>query len=241
MRHTYALAIPALNEAESIGILLRRIPRELFSQVLVIDNGSQDRTAQVAAAAGAEVVSEPKRGYGQACMAGVHNVHDSITAIAFMDADLSDYPEDLADMVRHFDGDQWDMLLGSRVLGSPEPGSLTTLQLFGNWFSTRLIAMVWKVHFTDLGPLRILRRTSLVRMNLRDRNFGWNVEMQARAAQLGMRVHELPVRYGRRLHGRSKISGTILGSIRAGIKILWTILRCCLLPHAAGLESTRLC
>jgi len=234
MCHTYALIVPALNEAESIGILLRRIPRELFSQILVIDNGSQDPTPRVAAAAGAEVVSEPKRGYGQACMAGIRHLRDSITVVAFMDADLSDHPEDLAMMIRHFGEDRWDMLLGSRILGNPEPGSLTPLQRFGNWLSTRLISMVWKVRFTDLGPRRIVRRDSLLRMNLRDRNFGWNVEMQARAAQLGLRVRELPVRYGRRLHGRSKISGTILGSLRAGIKILWTLLRCCLVPSAAG-------
>jgi len=236
MRHTYALIIPALNEAESVGLLLDRIPREMFSQIVVVDNGSQDRTAEVAAAAGAEVVTEPRRGYGQACMSGIRHIQDGITAVAFMDADLSDNPEDLARMVRHFDEDRWDMLLGSRVLGNPEPGSLTPLQRFGNWLSTRLIAMVWRVRYTDLGPLRILRRSSLLQMNLRDRTYGWNVEMQARAAQLGFRVCELPVRYGRRLHGHSKISGTVQGSLRAGIKILWTILRCCLMPRheAAG-------
>lgn len=231
MRHTYALIIPALNESESIGILLGRIPRELFSQIVVVDNGSQDQTAQVAAAAGAEVIAEPRRGYGQACISGVRHIRDSITAVAFMDADLSDNPDDLAAMIRHFDEDRWDMLLGSRVLGNPEPGSLTPLQRFGNWLSTRLIARIWQVRYTDLGPLRILRHDSLLKMNLLDRNFGWNVEMQARAAQLGLRVQELPVRYGRRLHGRSKISGTLVGSLRAGIKILWTILRCCFLPR----------
>ena len=238
MRHIYALVIPALNEAESVGVLLGRIPRELFSQVIVVDNGSQDHTAEVAAAAGAEVVTEPRRGYGQACLSGIQRVQPSITAIAFMGADLSDCPEDLAAMVRHFDEDQWDMVLGSRVLGSPEPGSLTALQRFGNWLSTRLIGMVWHVHFTDLGPMRILRRESLLRLNMQDRTFGWTVEMQVRAAQVGLKVCELPVRYSRRLHGDSKISGTVLGSVRAGAKILWTILRCCLVPPRP-LSSTR--
>ncbi len=230
MRHSYALIIPALNEAESVGVLLGRIPRELFSQIIVVDNGSQDRTAEVAAAALAEVISEPRRGYGQACLSGLRHVKPSVTAIVFMDADLSDNPEDLGHMVRRFDQDQWDLVLGSRVLGNPEPGSLTALQRFGNWLSTHLIAMVWHVHFTDLGPMRIVRRDALARLNMRDRTFGWTVEMQARAAQLGLRVCELPVRYSRRLYGRSKVSGTVLGSIRAGAKILWTILFCCLLP-----------
>jgi glycosyltransferase involved in cell wall biosynthesis len=230
MRYKYALIIPALNEAESIGIVLQRIPRELFSQIIVVDNGSHDQTHEVAAAAGAEVVREPRRGYGQACLTGIRHVENQVTAIAFMDADLADEPEGLARLVRHLDEGEWDIVLGSRVLGNPEPGSLTPLQQFGNWLSTRLIAMVWHIRFTDLGPMRIVRRDALARLNMRDRTFGWTVEMQARAAQLGLKVSELPVRYRRRLHGRSKISGTLFGSVRAGVKILWTILRCCLLP-----------
>ena len=237
MRHTYALIIPALNEAESIGILLGSIPPGLFSQIIVVDNGSQDRTAECAAEARTEVIQEPRRGYGQACLSGLRQVKPWITAIAFMDADLSDNPEDLAQMVRHFDQGQWDMMLGSRVLGNPEPGSLTALQRFGNWLSTHLIAMVWHVQFTDLGPMRIIERDSLARLNMRDRTFGWTVEMQARAAQLGLRVSEFPVRYGRRMHGKSKVSGTVFGSLRAGIKILWTILRCCLLPLRATMPG----
>jgi len=233
MRHTYGLIIPALNEAETVGILLERVPRDLFSQIIVVNNGSEDSTAEVAAAAGAEVVNEPRRGYGQACWSGIRRLHASITAIAFMDADLSDHPEDLARMVRCFEEDTWDMVLGSRVLGRPERGALMPLQRFGNWLSTRLIALIWQVHFTDLGPLRILRRDSLERITLQDRTFGWNVEMQARAAQLRLRVCELPVRYSRRLRGHSKISGTIFGSLRAGAKILWTIFRCCLTPLPA--------
>src|SRR5574337_845284 len=155
MRHIYALIIPALNESESIGSVLERVPPGLLCQVIVVDNGSLDRTAEVAVAAGAEVVSEPTRGYGKACLSGLRQVQPSVTAIAFMDADLSDNPEDLARMVIRFDENQWDLVLGSRVLGNPEPGSLTALQRFGNWLSTRLIAMAWHVQFTDLGPMRI--------------------------------------------------------------------------------------
>lgn len=230
MRHTYTLIVPALNEAESLPLLLGQIQRGLFSQIIVVDNGSQDKTDEVAASAGAQVVYEPRRGYGQACLAGLAHVNHAATAIAFMDADLSDSPEDLARMVRHFDHDMWDLLLGSRVLGNPEHGSLTDLQRFGNWLSTQLIASVWHVYFTDLGPMRIIRRDSLARLNMRDRSYGWTVEMQARAAQAGLRVCELPVRYSKRRHGRSKVSGTFFGSFRAGTIILWTILLCCLQP-----------
>lgn len=230
MRHSYALIIPALNEAETLSDLIRQIPSGLFSQIVVVDNGSQDSTAEVAAATGSEVVDEPRRGYGQACASGIQRLRPSISAVAFMDADLSDNPDDLRSLIQCFGEDKWDMVLGSRVLGSAEAGSLTPLQRFGNWLSTRMIALVWRVHFTDLGPMRIVRRQSLARLSLHDRSFGWNVEMQARAAQLGLRVCEIPVDYRRRLHGRSKISGTVFGSLRAGTKIVWTILRCCLVP-----------
>jgi glycosyltransferase involved in cell wall biosynthesis len=231
MRQTYALIIPALNEEESIGMLLRRIPREIFAQVIVVDNGSRDQTAAVSTAAGAHVISEPRRGYGQACWTGIQHVHDSVTAIAFMDADFSDDPEDLVKVLQRFDEDQWDLVLGSRLMANPEPGSLTELQQFGNWLSTRLIEMIWQVRFTDLGPMRVVRRTSLERLALRDRTFGWTVEMQARAAQLRLRSCEVPVHYHRRAHGRSKISGTVIGSLRAGVRILWTILHCCIFPR----------
>ena len=230
MRQSYALIIPALNEAKSISMLLHRIPREIFAQIIVVDNGSQDQTAAISSAAGAQVISEPRRGYGQACWTGIQHVHDSVTAIAFMDGDCSDDPEDLVKMLQRFDQDQCDMVLGSRVMGNPEPGSLSSLQKFGNWLSTGLIAMIWQVDFTDLGPMRVVRHDSLARLDLRDRTFGWTVEMQARAAQLRLRVCEVPVNYHRRAHGRSKISGTVLGSLRAGGRILWTILRCCILP-----------
>jgi glycosyltransferase involved in cell wall biosynthesis len=226
MDHRYALVIPALNEASTIGILLRQIPANLISQTIVVDNGSQDPTGEIAEAAGAEVVREPRRGYGQACLSGLARLDASITAVAFMDADLSDDPKDLECLVRHFEQGDWHLVVGSRVLGAAEPGSLVPLQRFGNWLTTRLIALVWDVQFTDLGPLRILRRDALERLNLRDRNFGWNVEMQAKAAQLGLKVCEIPVRYRCRRQGRSKISGTISGSFRAAVKILWTIYRC---------------
>ena len=152
----YALLIPALNEAESIGRVVAQVPKGLFFQVIVVDNGSDDGTAEVARAAGAWVVREPRRGYGQACLAGLDQLHPGIAAVAFMDADLSDDPDDLARIVQFFDEGRWDMVLGSRVLGNPQPGSLTPLQRFGNRLSTLLIRWLWHMPFTDLGPMRIV-------------------------------------------------------------------------------------
>lgn len=222
----FALIIPALNEAESIGQQLGHLPRDLFRQIIVVDNGSTDATAQVARAAGAQVVREPRRAYGQACQAGLAHLSVEISAVVFMDADLSDDPADLERLTRVLAEGGWDLVVGSRVLGQAEPGSLTPAQRFGNWLTTRLIRWIWHVSFTDLGPLRVIRRDALQRLNLDNRDFGWNVEMQAKAACLRLRVTEIPVHYCRRAYGRSKISGTLWGSVRAGVKILWTIYRC---------------
>ena len=146
--------------------------------------------------------------------------------MAFIDADLSDDPGDLAALVDTFESGDWDLVIGSRVRGEHEPGSLTPPQRFGNWLTTRLLDWIWHASFTDLGPLRIIGRGALTRLKMRDRTFGWTVEMQARAASLGLRITEIPVRYRRRQHGRSKISGSFWGGIRAGWKILWTVFRC---------------
>ena len=222
----YALIIPALNESVSLRVLLPQLPRETFSQIVVVDNGSQDATAEVARAAGVQVVREPRRGYGQACLTGIAELRPDTTAVAFIDADLSDDPSDLAALVRTFESGSWDLVIGSRVRGEHEPGSLTPLQRLGNWLTTRLLGWIWHVSFTDLGPLRVIRRDALARLNMRDRTFGWTVEMQARAASLGLKMTEIPVRYRRRQHGRSKISGSLWGGFRAGWKILWTVFRC---------------
>ncbi len=230
----YALIIPALNEAEPLGELLRLIPRAIFTQVIVVDNGSEDSTAEIARAAGAIVVREPRRGYGQACSRGLAVLRPEVSAVAFMDADLSDDPEDLERLCRAFEEGEFDLVLGSRVLGGAEPGALTPLQRFGNWLTTRLIHSIWHVSFTDLGPLRMVSRDALNRLNLRDRDFGWNAEMQAKAARLGLKVKEIPVRYRKRRSGRSKVSGTLKGSFLAGVKILWIIFRCWLMPSKAG-------
>lgn len=222
----YALIIPALDEAESLGVLLGQLPRARFSQIIVVDNGSRDATAKVARAGGAEVVAEPRRGYGQACRRGLSTLRREISAVIFMDADLSDDPADLERLLRTFEEGDRDLVIGSRALGSREPGSLAPAQRFGNWLTTRLIRWIWGVSFTDLGPLRILRREALEDLDLRDSSFGWNVEMQAKAARLRLKVAEIPVACRKRRFGKSKISGTVWGSLRAGVRILWTLYRC---------------
>lgn len=222
----YGLIIPALNEARSIGALLGMIPKEKFIEIIVVDNGSTDATAQAASHGGAKVVFEPRRGYGQACQSGIRALDPRINAVVFMDADLSDDPSDLARLLTVFEAGGWDMVIGSRVLGEAEPGALTPLQRFGNALATQLIWWIWKVRYTDLGPLRIIRRDALERLRLCDRNFGWTVEMQAKAAKLGLRVADVPVSYRRRRTGQSKVSGTAKGSVKAGVKILLTIGKC---------------
>jgi len=223
---SYALIIPALNEADSIGPLLAQVPIGLFSQIIVVDNGSRDSTAEVARASGADVVWEPRLGYGRACLAGLARVRPGTTGVVFMDADLSDDPADLGPLTAALRSGSWDLVIGSRVLGDREPGSLTALQRFGNWLATRLIGCIWGVSFTDLGPMRALRMDAVRRLDLRDPSFGWNVEMQAKAARLGLKVTEVPVSYRRRKFGQSKISGSVLGSLAAGLGILLTVYRC---------------
>lgn len=218
-----ALIIPALDEEETIGELLGQIPRERFAPIIVVDNGSRDRTEEAARAAGVTVVVEKSRGYGQACLTGLAHIPPGCEAVAFMDADLADDPRDLNRLLETLEAGGYDLVLGSRVLGAAEAGALRPLQRFGNWLATRLIRALWGVGFTDLGPLRIVTRRALERLEMRDRGFGWTVEMQAKAASAAMRVAEVPVRYRRRAGGRSKVSGSIGASLRAGAKILWTI------------------
>ncbi len=226
-----ALIIPALNEAETIGLLLRQLPRARLAQIVVVDNGSSDSTPQIARDGGAEVLLEPRRGYGRACQRGLAALHPETQAVAFMDADLSDDPADLDRLLNKMESGGWDMIIGSRGLGRAQQGSLTPLQRVGNWLTTRLIALIWGARFTDLGPLRLVTASALRRMALTDRDFGWNVEMQAKAAAMGLRVLEIPVNYRPRAAGKSKISGTLRGSFAAGVKILYTVFRCWKIPR----------
>lgn len=219
-----SVIIPAYNEEDALPLVLREIPRDQVQEIIVVDNGSTDRTFAVAQAAQAKVVFEPRRGYGQACQAGLHAVSTQADILVFLDGDYSDYPEDLPALLRPIEYDQADLVIGSRVLGQPEAGSLTPQQRLGNWLSCRLMAVRFGKRFTDLGPFRAIRRSALMQLKLRDPAFGWNVEMQLAALKAGFRVMEVPVRYRKRL-GRSKISGTVMGTVRAGLGILGTIVR----------------
>lgn len=217
-----AVIIPALNEEQAIDKVLRDIP-ETVQQVIVVDNGSSDRTAEVARGLGALVVDEPRRGYGQACLTGIAQLNNP-DIVVFLDGDYSDYPEELTALVAPLIVEEADMVIGSRTLGQRQRGALLPQARFGNWLSTLLIRLLFGVSFTDLGPFRALRYEALCRLAMQDRDFGWTVEMQVKAARLGLRSVEIPVRYRRRI-GISKITGTLSGSLRAGHKILWTIFR----------------
>lgn len=217
--------IPALNEEEAIGHTLAALNAVPLAQIVVADNGSVDRTAEVARACGATVVTERQRGYGRACLAGLAALRPEIDTVVFMDADGSDDPHDLPKLLEPLRRGDADLVMGSRVLGERESGALTPQQRFGNALATFLLRLLFGIRATDLGPFRAIRRESLKQLGMRDPDFGWTIEMQIRAHRAGLRVVEVPVRYRRRRFGRSKISGTISGTIRAGAKILWTILK----------------
>lgn len=215
-----AAVIPALNEAEAIGGVLDAIP-PWIRPVVVVDNGSTDDTAIVARRCGATVVAEPRRGYGAACLRGL-NALDEPDIVVFLDADRSDEPAELPRLIQPITQGEADLVIGSRVLGSTEPGALSAPQRFGNTLACLLIRWVWGATCTDLGPMRAIRFEALRRLRMSDLGYGWTVQMQARALRHGMCVTEVPVSYRRRI-GRSKISGTLRGVLGAGFKILSTI------------------
>ena len=218
-----SVVIPARNEESSIGLVFDEIPRDLVDEVIVVDNGSTDRTAEVARAHGATVVHETTPGYGAACLAGIARVAAPSNVVVILDADHSDYPEDLPRLLAPIASGDADMVIGSRTLGGAEPGSLPWNQRWGNRLACGLMRILYGVHPTDMGPFRAIRRDALESLGMRDRTFGWNVEMHAKAVIAGLAIREVPVRYRRRV-GKSKISGTVRGTIRAGTKIIATIL-----------------
>ncbi len=219
-----ALLIPALNEEASIGHVLSSLPEGVFSQIVVVDNASTDRTAEVARALGATVVREPRRGYGRACLAGLAALEANTDTVVFMDADSSDVPEEAGRLLEPIVSGSADLVIGSRVLGQAEPGALAPHQRFGNRLATSLVAWLYGFRYTDLGPFRAIRADRLRQLGMRDCDFGWTVEMQVRALRCGLRVVEVPVSYRRRI-GTSKISGNLRASLAAGWKIISTILR----------------
>jgi len=221
------LVIPARNEETNIGVLLDAVPRGVFRQVVVADNGSTDRTAELAREHGAVVVHETQPGYGAACLAGLKWIGEQDAAplaVAFLDADLSDDPAELPGLCRPILADEADLVIGSRARHA-EPGALDPHQRFGNWLACVLIRWTAGKRYSDLGPMRVIRWQALEDLRMQDRTWGWTVEMQFKAARQNLRVVEIDVPYRQRHSGTSKISGSIVGSFKAGTKILSTIFR----------------
>lgn len=219
--------IPALNEERSIGQVIGDIPRDLATEIVVVDNGSTDSTAQVASDSGVTVIDEGRMGYGQACLAGISYIKSSSympDIIVFLDGDYSDYPQEMKTLISPITEDGYDLVIGSRTIGERQKGALLPQALVGNYVATRLIKLFYGVSFTDLGPFRAIRYDKLLSLGMRDRTFGWTVEMQIKAAKKGLRCAEVPVSYRKRI-GTSKITGTITGSFMAGVKIIWMIFR----------------
>lgn len=222
---TVDLLIPARNEQENIPALMDAVPKGQLRHIIVIDNGSTDQTASLARAAGAVVVSESQRGYGAACLAGlawVEAQNDPPDMVAFIDADLADDPSLLPTLWEPIAQDTTDMVVGARRRLA-QPGALTLPQRAGNAIACAMIRFTTGHRYTDLGPMRVVRWPSLMALNMADRTWGWTVEMQFKAARMGFRVMELDVPYRPRRAGVSKISGSLVGSVRAGWKILTTI------------------
>ena len=214
------VVIPVKNEAAALPVVLSAIP-DWVKIVVVADGQSSDGSGKIARDLGAVVVTEPRRGYGRACLTAL-SVMPSVDVIVFMDGDASDDPADMSALVAPIADGAADLVLGSRTLGKREAGALTPQQMFGNWLACLLMRWIWGARYTDLGPFRAIRRDALSRLALTDENYGWTVEMQARAVKHGLRTLEVPVRYRRRI-GVSKVSGTLRGAIGAGVKILYVI------------------
>jgi len=227
LKNDIRVIIPAFNEQNAVGLVVDEIPKDWVSEIIVVDNGSSDDTFAQAERSGATALRENRRGYGQACLRGMEHIANSTTQpdiVVFLDGDHSDYPAQLPELVQPILSGEVDLVIGSRALGQKERGSMTPQQVFGNWLATTLIRWFYGVSYTDLGPFRAVRYSSLMAIGMTDTNYGWTVEMQLKAAKLKLRTLDVPVNYRQRI-GVSKVSGTVKGTIMAGYKIIFTIFR----------------
>lgn len=220
------VVIPAFNEEASLPLVLQSIPKSHVDRVVVVDNASTDGTGRVGAAGGAVVVREDRPGYGTACLSGLDFLrhHRPPDIVVFLDADYSDYPEELPRVVEPITSGSADLVIGSRVLGQRERGALLPQARVGNLIACTLIRLLYGFRYTDLGPFRAIRWTALADLEMSDPDFGWTAEMQVKALRARLKICEVPVSYRKRV-GVSKITGTARGTVLAGYKILWTVLR----------------
>ena len=217
-----AVISPVYNEEESISKVIQDIPKYV-DEIIVVNNGSTDKTAAIAKYLNVTVLDEPEKGYGSACIKGLDYIEaKKFDVISFLDGDYSDYPDELGMILQPIIESNYDMVIGSRIIGNREKGSMLPQAVFGNWLSTFLIKLFWEYKFTDLGPFRAIKYSSLLKLNMRDRNFGWTVEMQIKAAKHKLKCTEVPVSYRKRI-GQSKVTGTFKGTVKASIKILYLI------------------
>jgi len=218
--------IPAYNEEDSIANVVSDVP-DIVDEVIVVSNNSTDKTEENAAKAGATVLKEPRRGYGYACLKGMQHISDQENnpdIVVFLDGDYSDYPEQLTEIIAPIINDDIDFVIGARVKELREVGSMTPQQVFGNWLATFLMKLFFGAKFTDLGPFRAIKYERLLGLNMEDKTYGWTVEMQLKAIKQKLTYKEIPVKYRNRI-GVSKVSGTVKGSILAGVKILGWIFK----------------
>ena len=227
MENKIVVIIPAYNEENSIAKVIHDLPAELVTEIIVVDNNSTDNTSNKAKQAGATVLFQQLRGYGNTCLTGIEylkkmKIPPSI--VVFIDGDYSDYPEQLPVVIKPIIEEDYDMVIGSRNLGLKAKGSMTPQQVLGNKLATILMKWLYKTNYTDLGPFRAVKYSSLLALNMADKNYGWTVEMQLKAAKLKMKTCEVAVNYRNRI-GVSKVSGTVKGTLGAGYKIITTIFR----------------
>jgi glycosyltransferase involved in cell wall biosynthesis len=218
-----SVIIPAYNEENSIGRVLNDLPQEKLKEIIVVNNASTDKTAEVARINGAKVVEERRRGYGAACLRGIAEVSGS-DIVVFIDGDYSDYPEELDQLIKPIIENRADFVLGSRMIYPENREALLSQAIYGNKLATFLIYIFFGYRFTDLGPFRAIRFDSLKQLSMVDTDFGWTVEMQIKAVKNNLRIEEIPVHYRKRI-GISKITGTISGTFKAGVKIIYTIFK----------------
>ena len=223
MKPRVSVIIPAFNEESSIGLVLDHLPKVQLHEIIVVDNGSTDDTARVATEAGARVVEEPRRGYGSACLKGISEL-DETDVVVFLDGDYSDTPEEITLLLEPVLSRKKDFVLGTRMILPESRAALLPQARYGNRLAVFLMRLFFGARYTDLGPFRVIRRDCLEKIGMQDTDFGWTVEMQIKAVQHKLRIQEIPVHYRERV-GVSKITGTFSGTIKAGVKIIYTIFK----------------